>query len=167
MARKSYSELLKDPRWQRRRLEILQRADFKCESCDSADKTLHVHHKLYRKGAMPWEYENYELQALCEDCHASDHERRERLNEALAVLGPAELDVLLGFAEGWAAKCECTEKVVIRNAEHAMGISACFWPTTEMPVVELLNARSAEGATVDLEALWELSKRRRLLLGDS
>lgn len=160
MAGKSYSELLKDPHWQRRRLEILNRSNFTCESCESGDKTLHVHHKLYRKGAMPWEYENQELQALCEDCHTEQHIFRERLNEAVAYIQSCDMDVLLGFAEALAARAECTEEVVIRSAEHAMGVSACFWPHDEVPVLELLSGRTAEGATVSLEALWDLSDKR-------
>jgi len=31
----SYADKLKDPRWQRKRLEILQREDFNCEACGS------------------------------------------------------------------------------------------------------------------------------------
>lgn len=99
MAKKSYSELLKDPRWQRKRLEVLQAADFRCDHCDSGEDTLHVHHRLYRKGAKPWEYENGELQCLCENCHATDHELRSRLHEALAKLDRHSLEQVLGYAE--------------------------------------------------------------------
>lgn len=162
MAKKSYFELLKDPRWQRRRLEILQRSDFECEGCCSTEKTLHVHHKIYRKGAMPWEYEDFELQALCEDCHASEHAQRESLNEAVALLGPHEMDILIGFAEALAAQADCILKVRLRNAEHAIGVSACFWPSSEFDVIDLLNPDG--GNTVNLEALQDLSRRRRALL---
>jgi hypothetical protein len=94
----SYSDLLKDPRWQRKRLEILQRDDWKCVECRSMDRTLHVHHKLYRKGAKPWEYSDEELHTLCEDCHEKHHEIRKHLDEALARTGDSA-DVVLGFAE--------------------------------------------------------------------
>lgn len=49
----SYLELLKDPRWQKRRLEILERDGWECQNCGGKDKTLHVHHKRYR--GKPWE----------------------------------------------------------------------------------------------------------------
>lgn len=65
----SYSELLKDPRWQRRRLEVFERAGFTCEDCDAADKTLHAHHCLYRPNCDPWDYPLDELRCLCEVCH--------------------------------------------------------------------------------------------------
>jgi len=65
----SYSDLLKDPRWQKRRLEIMQRADFACEYCGDKTRTLHVHHLRYTKGASPWEYEEKDLKCVCEICH--------------------------------------------------------------------------------------------------
>ena len=65
----TYKEQLLDPRWQRRRLEILQRDDFTCRKCLSKDKTLHVHHTEYFNGKMAWEYDGRYLKTLCADCH--------------------------------------------------------------------------------------------------
>lgn len=79
----SYSEKLRDPRWQERRRVILDRADFSCEECGAEDIALHVHHKAYRRGAEPWEYEDDELIALCEGCHADRHEIYAIVHEAL------------------------------------------------------------------------------------
>ena len=66
---KTYWEKLKDPRWQKKRLEIMQRDGFACQNCLNADAELNVHHKIYRKGASPWEYEEHELVTLCKPCH--------------------------------------------------------------------------------------------------
>lgn len=66
----TYSEKLKDPRWQRKRLEIMERDDFTCRDCGSRDKTLHVHHCHYDKGE-PWEARDDILLTLCADCHES------------------------------------------------------------------------------------------------
>ena len=63
----------KHPRWQKKRLERMEQAGWRCENCESDDKTLHVHHKSYKKNHAPWEYENDELECLCEDCHAEKH----------------------------------------------------------------------------------------------
>lgn len=93
----NYSERLKDPRWQRKRLEILQRSDFSCEECGDTTKTLHVHHKIYRKGAQPWEYENHELQSLCVGCHEAASDLRKRLDSALALLDLSELERAVGY----------------------------------------------------------------------
>lgn len=64
-----YSEKLKDPRWQKKRLRILERDGWKCKGCSSSDKTLHVHHLFYFKVKEPWEIPNGFLFTLCEDCH--------------------------------------------------------------------------------------------------
>jgi len=73
MTKLTYSEQLKHPKWQRKRLEILEAADWKCIRCSSAEKTLHVHHRQYIAGRLPWEYAADDLLALCEDCHAGEH----------------------------------------------------------------------------------------------
>lgn len=69
----SYSELLRHPKWQRKRLEVMNAAGFRCEKCGDAETTLNVHHKKYRCGAKPWEYELHELECLCERCHQKEH----------------------------------------------------------------------------------------------
>lgn len=65
--RLSYSEKLKDPRWQRKRLEVFQRDDFKCRACGNATATLHVHHRIYR--GEPWESRLDDLETVCSQCH--------------------------------------------------------------------------------------------------
>lgn len=68
--KKSYCELLRDPRWQRKRLEILQRDNFTCVKCGDFHSNLQVHHKYYKKGKLPWDYANSVLITMCENCHA-------------------------------------------------------------------------------------------------
>jgi len=67
----SYNEALKDPRWQKKRLEILERDGWACKICDSKDKTLHVHHKYYTEETRkePWDITDKALVTLCYDCH--------------------------------------------------------------------------------------------------
>ncbi len=67
----TYSENLKDPRWQRKRLEILQRDNFTCQLCKDSETTLHIHHKKYFNKTNPWDYENGFLTTLCHHCHSS------------------------------------------------------------------------------------------------
>lgn len=65
-----FFEQYKDPRWQKKRLEIMERDNFRCQSCGDTEKTLNVHHTVpYRKETKPWEYEYDELITLCEGCH--------------------------------------------------------------------------------------------------
>lgn len=66
----NYLEKLKDPRWQKKRLDIFQRDDFTCQECFSTDKTLHVHHIKYI--GDPWETPDMYLVTLCEDCHRNE-----------------------------------------------------------------------------------------------
>lgn len=63
----SYSQKLKDPRWQKKRLEILSRDNFSCRFCGDTKTELQVHHKSYF--GEPWEQANDELLTLCRYCH--------------------------------------------------------------------------------------------------
>lgn len=69
----SYTEKLKDPRWQKKRLEVLEQNHWQCHLCKSKERTLHVHHLYYKKGCDPWEYSRSQLTVLCEVCHAFVH----------------------------------------------------------------------------------------------
>lgn len=86
----TYSEKLKDPRWQRRRLEVLEAANWKCQRCESADKTLHVHHNFYRSKTQPWEYPAHAFAALCEDCHELAELDRRELQACIESIYEAE-----------------------------------------------------------------------------
>lgn len=71
-----YTEKLRDPRWQKRRLEVFNRENFTCQCCGTKEETLHVHHLVYRKDE-PWESPDSDLECLCESCH----EFREDFNQ--------------------------------------------------------------------------------------
>lgn len=71
----TYAEKLLDPRWQKKRLEVLQNYDFVCQSCGDSESTLHVHHKMYAKGKEPWEYELNQYTVLCWSCHKLEHDK--------------------------------------------------------------------------------------------
>jgi phage terminase large subunit GpA-like protein len=64
----TYAEKLKDPRWQKKRLEILERDEWKCKLCGDHTTTLHVHHEKYK--GEPWDADNELLKTLCEHCHS-------------------------------------------------------------------------------------------------
>lgn len=95
MAKLSYYEKLKDPRWQRKRLEALNNAEFTCQVCYDSKSPLHVHHKVYFKGREPWEYEVDQLLVLCEFCHEQEHDRKDLLKYVISYLdsdGPRDRD---------------------------------------------------------------------------
>jgi len=70
---KTYFEKLKDPRWQRKRLKVLDAYGFQCSMCLCKDRQLHVHHNAYLKDKEPWDYELTQYSILCEDCHEATH----------------------------------------------------------------------------------------------
>jgi hypothetical protein len=63
-----YSEKLKHPKWQKKRLEILSRDNFSCQLCSDSETELHVHHLNYTK--EPQDAPNEDLQTLCKTCHS-------------------------------------------------------------------------------------------------
>ena len=65
---RTYSDKLKDPRWQRKRLEIMERDGWKCRNCGDEKSTLHVHHWAYN--GDPWEVDPMFLSTYCHRCHA-------------------------------------------------------------------------------------------------
>ena len=79
----TYSEKLKDPRWQKKRLEILERDEFTCQSCGDEENQLHVHHLYYQFDFNPWEYENDNYITLCAKCH---EEITEYVNIMVAIV---------------------------------------------------------------------------------
>jgi len=80
----TYAEKLRDPRWQRKRLEIFERDDWRCCSCHRTDKNIQVHHAVYAR-RDPWEYPNELLQTLCEDCHQERQEITDKAVDALRI----------------------------------------------------------------------------------
>jgi hypothetical protein len=82
----TYADLLKDPRWQRKRLEVFQRAEWSCELCGDETTTLQVHHLRYVNGHKPWEYPLSDLASLCEPCHAAQPRTRKGLERVGNIL---------------------------------------------------------------------------------
>lgn len=72
----TYAEKLKDPRWQRKRLEVMQRDNFSCTWCGDDESTLNVHHHYYIKGKSPWDYDNSALTTMCQQCHQSLEDKK-------------------------------------------------------------------------------------------
>lgn len=71
MVKKTYAEKLLDPKWQKKRLEVFERDEFKCRLCSNTESTLHVHHNSYV--GNPWDIDSSELKTVCKYCHAIIH----------------------------------------------------------------------------------------------
>lgn len=135
MSKPTYYELLKHPNWQRKRLEILQRANFECENCGATESTLHVHHTYYEKGLKPWEYPDASLHALCEQCHSNAGERMRDMQQAIGRLGLSLHEQVIGYMAGLEARHVDREKPInVWGYETAEGIGDAFGLTAEQVI---------------------------------
>lgn len=105
MTKKTYYEKLKDPRWQKKRLEVMESNDFSCEVCGDNEKTLNVHHKEYFKNKEPWDYDKRQLVCICESCHEQEHSNVDLLKLICSYLnldGPANREEVAFLIAGYA-----------------------------------------------------------------
>jgi 5-methylcytosine-specific restriction endonuclease McrA len=154
---RTYWEKLRDPKWQRLRTERMTIADFTCENCEADDRTLNVHHRIYRKGKEPWEYALADLICLCEVCHEVEHGWRDQLKEVMAKLDVMDIERLCGYAKGlqvihaWDAEdIRKVPPVRLAGAEECTGMTDALglWAgdpeysevfTSEVPVTHLMR----------------------------
>lgn len=125
----TYQEKLKDPRWQKVRLGIWSRADFKCENCGRKDRSLEVHHTYYERGLLPWDYPPESLALLCEQCHDEWHALKTRIDKTLAGRCALDLERMLALLQGNVAAWDGTD-VQIKGRSDALsvcGIIRGFW----------------------------------------
>ncbi len=80
----TYSEKLRDPRWQKKRLQIFERDNWTCLCCSSKDRELQVHHVVYRH-LDPWGYPDYLYQTLCNKCHEERQVVTDKIVDALRI----------------------------------------------------------------------------------
>ena len=77
MAYQTYSEKLRNPKWQQKRLKIFERDNWTCKCCGDKERNQHVHHVDYIPGIDPWDYSDDMLITLCDVCHAKENGRIE------------------------------------------------------------------------------------------
>jgi hypothetical protein len=90
---KDWHSLYRDPRWQKKRLEVLERAEWCCQACGDDEKELHVHHAYYTGNKKPWEYPDDSLSALCDACH----KYAEELRQSIKRIGTFPIEVQEAF----------------------------------------------------------------------
>lgn len=123
---KSYHEKLLDPRWQKKRLEIMERAGFKCEQCWDKTKTLHVHHSYYERGCDPWDYPSDSLYCLCEDCHLKVTEKLKKLQMEIGKIDIESIDQVIGYVraltQGFNGYIVVDSRACAGGVSHATGL---------------------------------------------
>lgn len=142
--RKSYVELLRDPRWQRKRLEIFERDRWECVNCGAADKTLNVHHVRYLPGRPPWESPSSDLETYCDECHKEVTALKKRLKELIDGVGHHNMARVIGYIEGLVMSQDMPDWTIdVRTYEHASGIVDSF--SASMTPEELFEALPKNG----------------------
>lgn len=116
-----YLQKLKDPRWQKRRLEILERDLWCCQICYDGEATLHVHHMGYFPQTEPWDIHEKYLITLCDSCHENESveikEAEQRLLLSLKSCGYLAF-AMTGLAEVFEHLSE--EQAVAGFARHTV-----------------------------------------------
>lgn len=106
-----------DPRWQKLRLQVMDRDGWKCVACGDAESTLHVHHKRYCGDI--WDSPMEDLQTLCNGCHMGlgPHPKAGVWYEKIC-----EINKQLLVANNWHERPEAVEKdavaIAVRNCPH-------------------------------------------------
>lgn len=75
MPKKDYKSQYIHPKWQKKRLQIMERDSFRCQLCHSEEKTLCVHHRYYIDDRNVWDYTHHCYITLCEQCHGIIHDK--------------------------------------------------------------------------------------------
>jgi hypothetical protein len=106
MAKNSYAQKLKHPSWQRMRLLIFERDNWRCGDCGSCEKELHAHHIEYIDGRNPWEYDYEQIITLCHECHKCRH-----------TPGEASYNSKTHGWYGWSARVELIKEAINSYSE--------------------------------------------------
>lgn len=141
-----FFELYRRPEWQKKRLEIMQAADFSCQECGNNTVTLNVHHRHYVKGAKPWEYKNHALVCLCEPCHKRRHNLVTRLKEVSGWLSEPMLERLIGYAGALVLKETSNVRFIVGNDTECLGLADAYRVSCQ----SVVNGRDKEGCVDDL-----------------
>ncbi len=163
---RDYFELLRDPRWQRRRLEIMERDSWTCKYCGDSTKNLQVHHSSYIYGRMPWEYSDESLHTLCDKCHEEETALSRTFKRVMLFLPPGNMERLIGYVMGMVVsrwELPEAEPVPVDSHNQAQGL-ADFFGVTDEEVIDsaIANGGSADSATlINLGIDRMISARRR------
>jgi phage terminase large subunit GpA-like protein len=79
----TYSDKLKSPKWQKKRLQVMKRDKFRCKMCGDENTTLNVHHLKYSND--PVDTELVDLITVCEHCHELIESSKKNKENIIAV----------------------------------------------------------------------------------
>lgn len=159
-----YFEKLRDPRWQKMRLEIMQRDNFECRVCGEKDKTLNVHHGYYARKTDPWDYPDNTLWTLCEGCHEEAQLELEIIHRSIAKIEPsgdAMSDLMVILDVG--GEDVLTVHNIVTLIIHAMslGLKASTLAEIHQRIMQPDKKRSYRGMCVILQKFIEQMYKAR------
>lgn len=157
MAKKpTYYELLQHPKWQQKRLQILEAAGWECTSCGDSESMLQIHHTYYEKGLKPWEYPDASLRCLCGKCHKQAQDWMTLLHRQIGRLGIGEVEELYGF--GVAMEMVYLEQmdmpVEVLSYEQAVGMARMFGTTAQFIIHNLTDGVIDGNTIVARQEAW-------------
>ncbi len=122
----TYSDKLDHPKWQKRRLEVLEYARWRCQLCGDTETQLHCHHSYYQRNFEPWEYPEGSIIALCKNCHGIFHKNKGKVAaKALVKLTEEQVkERLIEALQDWSIK-QIIVGVSIYEIDHDT-VSLCF-----------------------------------------
>jgi 5-methylcytosine-specific restriction endonuclease McrA len=110
-----------DPRWQKVRLTVFNRDEFKCIMCKSGDTELHCHHKTYTRGKPVWEYELSNFSTVCKTCHERITEIKSKVGSYLDSWWALDLfERALEIADGDYGNYYCELTSIITNSQQVL-----------------------------------------------
>lgn len=159
----TYAEKLKDPRWQKRRLELLEAAKWQCEDCRSKTNTLHVHHGCYIRATDPWDYPDDVMHVLCESCHDMTQGWLENLHVQIGRLNTNQIVALGGLVGcmdekyGMISPKTSTDIMVVLTKVVSVALSVAHYPESRFDLVWL--GMATQVAEIEEESLAEHARK--------
>lgn len=155
MEHSAYMKLYKHPKWQMKRLEVLNYYGTECSSCGDTEKTLHVHHRRYERGKKPWEYEIDNFNVLCETCHEFYHRDKRELQRQIARLSPCQYREVCGYIKALKAIDEFDEDetVNLSDAEELEGAAKYLGIRCSGQILNLTHQSSGQIPSLTLESI--------------
>lgn len=149
----------KHPKWQEKRLRIMQAASFMCDHCQDDEATLNVHHTYYTSGAEPWDYPDWSLRCLCEKCHKEAEVLKREILESIGTLPPDMAHFVLGLCRGLRMRMCPSNEYPIETGEIATGMLLA-WAISDVHGTPALNELAKNNQTVTGEQVAEVASNQ-------
>lgn len=151
-----YAKSLTDPRWQKKRLRILERDEWTCRDTGATDEELQVHHCWYSKGG-PWETPDEYLLTLTRTAHKERQALESRAKKALGlIMAGMDRDDLGGLVESLELAGESAQD----RSEHTIVMAVNYsllhdWlAASEIPAESAADALFNAGVR-EMRKIWE------------